>query len=379
MNVRKWGITVVSCGLVFAALTVFKVMEIRGAIAAAEAYPEQSATVEPAEVASAQYIPTITVIGELVAPQRLDLRNELAGEITAVNFTSGAKVSKDQILVQLDTLVEQANLEAAAAKAKLAKQVYDRIEGLFKTGATNQDQLDRARADLTSANAEIEVLKRTIAKKTLRAPFDGRAGLHTFEVGQYLESNTLITTLIGDKDFIWVDFRVPQFYRQLSTDMAVDVAVISNANSNTNTSNSSVETAYILAENTVLNANNRSRSYRAKMDNANEQFAANTMVEVQVPVGDAEMLLQVPATAVQNDPLGQFVFTLTQATDGIGYRAARERVQVKTVNNNVAFLEKGSELKNGDLIAGAGAFKLYEGILVFVQERQAQALGEDAR
>src|SRR5688572_4719606 len=120
MSFMKWGVTIAGCAVVFGALATWKVRDIQSAIAAGEAYPEQSETVEATTVATAQFVPSITVMGEIVAPQRLDLRNEIGGEITRVNFESGAEVTKGQLLLQLDIAVEQANLEAAKAKAQVA-------------------------------------------------------------------------------------------------------------------------------------------------------------------------------------------------------------------------------------------------------------------
>ena len=133
MSIRKWSITTLCCVVIFGALALFKVMEIRAAIAFGESFPEHSETVEEARVESTQYTPVIEAIGEMVAPQRLDLRNELAGEITHVNFRSGDTVTKGQILLQLDTSVETANLAAAKARAQLAQSVYARSQNLFKS------------------------------------------------------------------------------------------------------------------------------------------------------------------------------------------------------------------------------------------------------
>ncbi|MGB1062177.1 MAG: efflux RND transporter periplasmic adaptor subunit, partial [Ketobacter sp.] len=276
MSLRKWGITALSCVLIFAALAAFKVLEIRAAIAFGESFPEHSESVELAVVATTQYTPAIRVIGEMVAPQRLDLRNELAGEITRVGFESGASVRQGQVLLQLDTAVEEANLQAAQARLELAQSVYERSQGLFQSKATSKDQLDRAKADLSTARAEREALKRTIEKKTLRAPFAGKAGLHTFEVGQFLMDNTFITTLISQQDFIWVDFKVPQFYRPLADNTEVTVTTIGEAN------NQHQGQAVVVAENTIIESANRSRQYRARLPNPRGQFSANTMVNVQV-------------------------------------------------------------------------------------------------
>jgi membrane fusion protein (multidrug efflux system) len=373
MNASKWVLTVLTCGVVLAGLGFYKLAEIRAGIAAAEAFPEQSETVEVTKVTVANYRPELTVVGEVVAPQRLDLRNEIGGEIAAVSFASGASVSKGQTLIQLDDSVERANLKAAQARADLAKLVLDRNRQLFDSGVSNADQLDRANAELTTASAQIDVLTRTIDKMTLRAPFDGRAGLHTFEVGQVLPANTLITNLVGNTDDMWVDFQVPQFYRQLQPGAELSVTTIDDANDATPVS------AVVIAENTILNANNRSRGYRARVPNRAARYSANTMVNVQVPTGEAQRVLSVPATAVQNDPLGQFVYLLEEGGSNGELRAKRQRVDVKVMENDRALLEPAAGLAEGDRIAAAGAFKLYEGILTIGAERANEASTDGSR
>jgi membrane fusion protein (multidrug efflux system) len=362
MSFKKWAVTILGCLVVFAALATYKVMDIRASIAMAEAYPEQSETVEEALVTTAAYTPTISVTGEVLAPQRLDLRNEIGGEITAVNFRSGDRVEKGQLLIQLDTAVQQANLVAAKARAELARTVHERNLKLIDSRVINEDTVDRSLAELTAAEAETKVLERTIEQLTLHAPFAGRAGLHNFEVGQIVQAGTLITTLIGDSADMWVDFQMPQFYPQLAVGAELSITTISNDSSALRS------TATVIAENTVLNADNRSRGYRASVPNEGQQYAPATVVQLDVPIGSAEQLLQVPALSVQNDPLGQYVFVLRP--DGSGaLRAVRQQVQVRLIETDRALLETGTGLDAGTRIAAAGAFKLYEGILVFTRER----------
>ncbi len=362
MSFRKWAITIFGCLVVFGALAAYKVMDIRASIAMAEAYPEQSETVEEARLTTAEYIPTISVIGEVLAPQRLDLRNEIGGEITAVNFRSGDRVEQGQVLIQLDTVVERANLEAAKARAELARTVHERNESLIASRVINQDTVDRSLAELSSAQAEIDVLERTIDQLTLRAPFAGRTGLHSFEVGEILQAGTLITSLIGDTADMWVDFQMPQFYPQLPVGAEVGITTISNDATAVRAN------AIVIAENTVLNADNRSRGYRASVPNDGQQYAPSTVVQLDVPIGVAERLLVVPALAVQNDPLGQYVFVLREDGNG-ALRAVRQQVRVRLIETDRALLENGTGLDEGARIAAAGAFKLYEGILVFTRER----------
>lgn len=372
MNLKKWLFAIVGCAIVLGALAAWKIMDIRSAIATGKAYPEQIETVEAGTVTTAKFTPTISVMGEIVAPQRLDLHNEIAGVITAVNFHSGDRVRAGQLLIQLDVAVEKANLEGAKAKAELTRVVHARIVKLVESKVATAGELDKAQADLAAARADIAVLERTIEKKTLHAPFNGRAGLHNFEVGQFLPANTLVASLIGDTANMWVDFQMPQFYPQLPAGTQVSLVTIGNDN------NAVPVTASVIAENTVLNANNRSRAYRASIANDSQRYIPYTVVQLAVPTAAPQTLLQVPAIAVLNDPLGQYVYILHDGGPGQGLRAARQQVQVKLMEADRALIES-TGLKSGDLIAVAGAFKLYQGILVKTRDRNpADNKGSDA-
>jgi membrane fusion protein (multidrug efflux system) len=166
---------------------------------------------------------------------------------------------------------------------------------------------------------------------------------------------------------MWVDFQVPQFYPRLGSGAMLLVDIIGDEGS-------APVTATVIAENTVLEAANRSRSYRASVQNEGGRHAPHTMVELQVPVGASENLLLVPAQALQNDPLGQYVFLLEpDAQEQGAWRAQRRQVHVRAITDAGAMLEPGSGLQPGTRIAAAGAFKLYEGIKVYVGAREMAA------
>jgi len=372
MNFKKWSLTIALCLTIFGGLAAYKVSEIRRSVAAAEAYPEQSEVVEQALVTTGEYTPAITVMAEIIAPKRLDIRNELAGEITTVNFQSGEIVQQGQLLLQMDIATEQANLEAARARADLSRLVMNRSKELYNSNLASEEQLDTAVSQLTSAEAEIAVLERTIEKKTLRAPFSGRVGIHSFEAGQYLSANTLITSLIGSTGEIWVDFQIPQFYPQLPIGSAVTIKTINNR------SNENGLQAIILAENTIINAGNRSRGYRASLNSDLQTYPPQTIVNISAPVAPPELVLQVPSVSVQYDPLGSYVFLLREDPSGNSFRAARQQVKIKLVGSEFTLLEPETGLKAGDIIASAGAFKLYDGIKIFTAARPQHGKATEA-
>ena len=189
MNASKWVLTVLACGVALAGLGFYKLAEIRAGIAAAEAFPEQSETVEVATVAFADYRPELDDRrrGRRAAaprPAQRDRRRDRGRElrVRAQQSAEGAGAHSARRFAS-----SEPNLKAAQARADLA-QAGARSEPAAVRIAVFRTPIRwiGANAELTTASAQIDVLNRTIAKMTLRAPFDGRAGLHTFEVGQFL-------------------------------------------------------------------------------------------------------------------------------------------------------------------------------------------------
>jgi len=368
MNTRRWSITLGLCLFLFAGLTAYKVFEIKAAIAFGESFPEHSESVEIFTTKTQSYTPSIKVLGEVVAPQIIEMRNELPGHIVKVNFQSGQLVDKNQLLIQLDIREENAQLKAALARASLAKSVYKRTLNLRNSNAVSQEALDQAKADLATQQADIQVLKSTIAKKSIRAPFNGTTDLHQLEVGQVLQDNTLITRLKGQQDFVWVDFSVPQFYPPISAGTPLNVRPIGAITSNLPLSDRPSLQATVLTQNTVIDINSRSRQYRARVDTHSMTLTPNAAIELHVPVANAQSLVAVAATAIQHDQLGQYVYELVRDDNQDGaFRAKRQQVKVAAQQDGLALLNTG--LETGIQVAGAGAFKLHPGLLVYAHPR----------
>jgi len=119
-------------------------------------------------------------------------------------------VEAGTVLVELDTSVEQAELRALEAQAKLANTMLGRRERLLQHGAIPEDDVDQVRAQRDVAQAQSARLRALIAKKTIRAPFRARVGLADVHPGQYLSEGVTLTSLQGVSDDVHVDFSLAQ-------------------------------------------------------------------------------------------------------------------------------------------------------------------------
>ncbi|MFQ3322924.1 MAG: membrane fusion protein (multidrug efflux system) [Pseudomonadales bacterium] len=362
MKLGPWSRTVAVCAIILLALVLFKGMQIRSGISFAESFPERSESVESALVEMLPYSETLTVLGEVAAVQRVALYSETAGRIVKVGFQSGALVDKGQILIQQDVGEEQALLSAAEASLELANSIYKRNKNLFNSNAVSEEAYDKARLDLAVVKADIVRLQSVIRKKTITAPFKGKTGIHQFEQGLVLQGNELITQLVGENDYLWVDFYVPQFYPVLNNGSAVEVQLLRNTAGN---NVSDWVLAEVIASSTQVDKVNRSFQYRAKVSAAALPVGVNSGVSVKISVGEQTQVATLPATAVQQDHLGQFVFLLKADKDSDSFRAQRQNVVVASKQAGRSYIESG--LSENQLVATDGAFKLYPGLLIHSQ------------
>ena len=371
MKVRRWIITVVLCLLVLAALAGYKTVQIRKAIAFGESFPEPSATVEMFIVKPMLVTERINTIGEIVAPQHIALRNELEGRITAVNFRAGDSVSKGQLLLQLDIAEEQARLKAARARAELARLDLKRAEKLRANNTVSEERLDQARAQYDVTLADIEAQQSIINKKTLTAPFDGYAGLHQLEVGELIAANTLITTLVGENAHTWVDFQLPVL-------QAADANIGDPVSISLPGRNAEALSGKIIAKDPALSASSRKLGFRAELPNAG-RLNPNTIVNLSLEGGGKTLRPLIPITSLRKDQMGDYVYLLEPDTEKDRFRARRQTVTTGTRQNGFVSILQG--LNGGEKIAVHGAFKLREGLLVYVKERtgsEQQATPQDA-
>jgi membrane fusion protein (multidrug efflux system) len=89
---------------------------------------------------------SFTVIGTAAAIQGVTVSADLPGTIDKIHFESGQWVKEGEILIELDTRQERAQLASLEAQRDLAKINYDRSQELVKAGVIAKQEYDNATA-----------------------------------------------------------------------------------------------------------------------------------------------------------------------------------------------------------------------------------------
>ena len=368
---RPWLVTIIACLTLFFVLAFIKFTQIRAAIAFGESFPEPSETVHSQFTALSFWRPYTEVVGEIRASRELELRTEVSGMVALVGFNSGDQVSQGQVLLQLDIAEEQAQLAALEPQIELAKKDLKRLEGAVKSRSVSQQLADQAKSNLAVLRAQAVSIREIIANKTVSAPFAGRTGLHDFEVGEFVSSNTRITRLVGSLDTLWVDFSLPQQYANLANGEAVEVKALQNARLNAD-----AVKATVIAVEPSVSSTSRSINARAEIlsktsqltnqptNQLTNQLRPGSIVQVSVPVGEQRQIVRLPSTAVRIDAFGSFVYTLSKDPQG-ATRATRKPIEVIAKQGADSIL--AAELGAGLEVATIGSFKLRDGILTNIR------------
>lgn len=294
---------------------------------------------------------SVTSIGTVLAPRSVDLKTEVVGTISSIDIHNGEIVEPGAVLVQMDTSVEQAQLQGAQAAMRIAESTYQRTKKAAAANALSELELEQAEAMLAQSRAEISRLEATIRKKTLVAPFRAKVGLSDVHVGQYLAEGSRITMLQGVDDFVHVDFAMPQ---RVADEVAVHDQV-------TLLGGAQPLSAEIIAIDSQADKMTRSVLARAILKNPPETLQPNDSVKVFLEYGPKIQAVAIPLAALRRTPAGSVVFVAESDDQGMTRARAIDVVVGMTLGDDVVIL-KG--LTADQSIVADGSFKVHDGCLL---------------
>jgi membrane fusion protein (multidrug efflux system) len=355
LTVRALALVLGGIFLVVDAVAGWKVYTVQAIIAKMSAQKPPATVVSSIKASAEAWQERLHAVGSLTAVQGVTVSNELDGLVTQVAFESGATVKKDDLLVQLDVSQEQAELVSAIASADLARLNQQRAQELRAKGSNAQSDLDAAEAQARQTAAAIDVIRATIAKKTIRAPFAGRLGIRQVNLGQFIKAGTAVVSL-QLLDPIYVDFSLPQQdVVNLQAGQAVQVAIDAFPGEGF--------AGKINALNSRVDDANRNIQVQGTLGNADGKLRPGMFAGVDVLLPQQNDVVTLPQTAIVYNPYGNAVYVVEKAKDQPGggeTTIARQRfVQLGETRGDQVAVLKG--VKVGEEIVTSGQLKLRNG------------------
>ncbi|HEY1273071.1 MAG TPA: efflux RND transporter periplasmic adaptor subunit [Terriglobales bacterium] len=344
------------------ALGFVKYRQIESAVQAASSFAPPPEAVTTIVAKQEQWASTTGVIGTMEAVQGVMVSADLAGTVARINFESGQRVQKGDVLVELDTRQERAQLAALEAQRDLAKANYARMQGLVNEGVISRAEYDQATAQQKSTEANVNEIRATIERKTVRAPFSGILGIRKVNLGQYMAGGNPIVQLQALNP-IYLDFGVPQ-------ETGNKVRVGRTIRVTTEDVAGQVFTGRVTAIDSVIDEATRNVQVQATLSNPEGRLKPGMYVQVELGIGGNRPVIALPASAISYAPYGDSVFIVTDLKDPKGrpYRGVRQQF-VKVEGSRGDQVAVISGLKPGDEVVTSGVFKLRNGAAVQVNNK----------
>ncbi len=287
------------------------------------------------------------------AEQNAQLAAQLAGQVVAVPYSSGERVAAGTVLVKLDDGPEQAQLALDQARLDQAKRALARDVKLLKIAGASEAQFEQAQADLAEATAQVKLDTATLAQLNITAPFDGTLGIRKISEGDYVQPGQSVAQLTQSGP-LRVLFSVPQTEAgdlQPGDGFSLTVAALP--------AGAGTFGGGITALSPQLNSATDARDVEGRLSGAAPGLLPGMAGIVTLQTGAPEPAFILPATALNDDTLGRFIYVLDGGANG-QFTARAVYVQEFAQSGDAAVIGVNG-LKAGENVVAAGGFRLSDG------------------
>ena len=348
--------------LIIGSLGFIKFKQIQTAIAQGASFQPPPEAVTTINATEEQWPETLSAIGTLAAVQGVVVSADLSGTVDRIFFDSGRTVRAGDVLVQLDTRQERAQLAAAEAQRDLARVNFDRMDGLLKDNVVSKAEYDKANAEVRQTEARVGEIRAAIDRKVIRAPFGGLLGIRQVNLGQFMPNGAAVVSL-QSLDPIYVNFGVPQqTAAQIRMGSAVKITTDDVAG---------IEfTGRVTALDSIVDEATRNIQVQATLPNPAAKLRPGMFVQTQVVLGAGKAVVALPASSISFAPYGDSVFVVTtlKGPDGRTYKGVRQQfVKIEGTRGDQVGIASG--VKPGDEVVTSGVFKLRNSAAVFVNNK----------
>jgi membrane fusion protein (multidrug efflux system) len=402
---KKMLIMLAACALVFGGIFGFKWFKSRLINHFFDTMPESAVTVSTTQARVQTWPLRLSAVGTVRAVKGTEVTTQVAGIVDSIRFDSGGAAKSGQILLTLDRRVDQAQLEALQAQAKLADVQLERDRKLFAQKAISQSQLDQSNAQAAAAQANAAAQQARVDQKVIRAPFAGEIGIRKVDLGDHLDPGTAIVSL-QSLDPIYVDFKLPQqrlgaVRTGLPVAAHVDLGgeadsgasgdvrddrgagndgelAPGTADGGSGASRGAGEEGgggdrgerwlmgHLSAIDPLVETSTRNFQAQATFANPDHVLRPGMFARIEIDLGRDEDVIAVPQTAISFNPYGDSVWVIGSGKDG--KRTAERRI-VKTGRRRGDLVQVVAGLKAGEQVATSGLLKLRNGVPVDVDNQ----------
>jgi membrane fusion protein (multidrug efflux system) len=279
----------------------------------------------------------IEVAGSVLPAEETEIKPEISGRLVSIHFHEGSFVRKGALLAKLYDGDLQAQLKKLEVQLEINQKTVERYKELLKIQGISQQDVDLSELQVSNIKADIELVKVSIGKTEIRAPFDGNIGLRNVSIGAYVSPTTVIATL-RQLNELKLEFTVPEKYSAEFKKGKIVSFGIEGVKEKFN--------AVVMASELSIDANTRSLKIKALVRGGNPALVPGSFAKVALHVDQNNEALIVPTQAV---------IPMARGKQVIVYKAGIPNFQnVTTGIRDSAYVQISDGLHQGDTVLVTG-------------------------
>jgi membrane fusion protein, multidrug efflux system len=266
----------------------------------------------------------LTELGTVTAYNTVTIKTRVDGQLIEVPVREGQRVTKGQLLAQIDpgpyaAAVAQAEgtLVKDEATAANAQAEATRYTALFQAGVVSKESQQsqvsgagQAEGSIAADKAAIQAAKVNLAYTKITSPIDGVVGLRQVDPGNIVHAADATGLLVVTQlQPIAVIFTLPEDQLpQVQTVMKSGGALTVEAYDRSNTTH--LATGKLLTLDNEIDPTTGTVKAKAVFDNKDGALFPNQFVNIRLILQDRPNAIVVPAAALQTGSQGSFVFVV---------------------------------------------------------------------
>lgn len=306
----------------------------------------------------------LSILGHLQAEKSVSLVASATDRVQKLHYTDGQKVSKNQLLVELNIKEELASLEEIKATVADAKKQYLRVKNITGRAAVTEALIDEKYHVWQTSLAKQKMIEAQIEDRKILAPFDGVIGLSSISEGALVQSGSHIVS-IDNNQLMKLDLLIPPAYLKHLT-AGLKVAVQTEAYPN------EAFGGVVSAISPQLDSATRMVQVRALIDNPDSLLKTNMFVHADINLPE-RLILRVPNNAILRLGDHQYIYLLEEKAEG---RYQANKVEIKTGVIGPAYTEVIQGVNKDDLVVSQGIMRVNSQSTITIKALQNNASQE---
>lgn len=279
-------------------------------------------------------VESISISGYIEAKSMIPVVPFVSGTITEYPVSVGDYVEKNQLLAKIDDKPFRQQMIQAEAAYFAAKSTYDRVESLYKAGATTQQNYDTTRAQYDANKAQYDLAKLQLGYTEVCSPISGTVLVADQAVGDIGNQQSPVA-IVADLNNLVVRLKVPEKYFDLFVSEKENLSVKITRPAEKNLFEDAVSPAIIENIAPYVSPQNKTFEVVCRLTQNSERFKPGMFVKVQIAYKTYENVPVIPLNAKKMD--GSF-YLYDEENQTVHFQMPDEKTSISSVNDGINFI-----------------------------------------